>query len=203
MQKTGLAPRTTCGFSHNTRRDEQQEPGLLSLLRILLGASSLPIHADGMHHMRRDALGVALCENCSRCACLECYRQEALDADYNNRNAEESEGGAWGEWAPTSLRGVLRLHGRDQVMNVGGRVSEVVEEWWADTWCRVSFLFSRSHDFYAWHSRCDLRGSYRVLASDFQRQFCPTAAHVGQFFSTERGDARSTCFSVMCLCPGF
>ena len=60
MHKTGLAPRTTRGFSHNTRRDEQQEPGLLSLLRKLLGASSLTVHAEGMHHMRRDALGVAL-----------------------------------------------------------------------------------------------------------------------------------------------
>ena len=36
------------------------------------------------------------CENCSRCACLECYRQEALDACYNNRNAEESESGSVG-----------------------------------------------------------------------------------------------------------
>ena len=59
-RKQDWLPRTTCGFSHNTRRNEQQEPGLLSLLRKLLGASSLPTHAEGVHRMRRDALGVAL-----------------------------------------------------------------------------------------------------------------------------------------------
>ena len=45
---------------------------------------------DEMH------LELLWCENCSRCACLECYRQEALDACYNNRNAEESESGSVG-----------------------------------------------------------------------------------------------------------
>ena len=34
---------------------------------------------DEMH------LELLWCENCSRCACLECNRQEALDADYDNR----------------------------------------------------------------------------------------------------------------------
>ena len=65
----------------------------------------------------------------------------------------------------------------------------------------MSFLFSRSHDFYAWHSRCDLRGSYRVLASDFQRQFCPTAARVGQVFLLRNVEMPAPhVFSVMCLC---
>ena len=45
---------------------------------------------DEMH------LELLWCENCSRCARFECYRQEALDADYNNRNAEESESGSIG-----------------------------------------------------------------------------------------------------------
>ena len=40
--------------------------------------------------MRRDVLEFTLC------ACLECYRQEALDADHKNRNAEESESGSVG-----------------------------------------------------------------------------------------------------------
>ena len=45
---------------------------------------------DEMH------LELLWCENCSRCACIECCRQEAFEADYNNRNAEESESGSVG-----------------------------------------------------------------------------------------------------------
>ena len=45
---------------------------------------------DEMH------LELLWCENCSRCACLECCRQEAFEADYNNHNAEESESGSVG-----------------------------------------------------------------------------------------------------------
>ena len=198
MQKTGLASQTTCGFSHNTRRDEQQDPGSQSFLRIPLGARCTMCDERHMELLR--------CEICLKCLCFECYRQEALEADYNNRNAEESESGSvgqttayplahqtqcsecdggflgnvlvrvlsrlhllrtLGQWRTGYLGNIpthpalssislsaqgggvkgetggetrhpppcVEFHGRVQVVNVGGRVSEVVEEWWADT-CR-------------------------------------------------------------------
>ena len=45
------------------------------------------------------------CEISSRCACFESYRQEAFEADYNNRNAE-SKSGSVGSGSSASTHGV-------------------------------------------------------------------------------------------------
>ena len=173
---------------------------------------------DEMH------LELLWCENCSRCACLECYRQEALDADYNNRNAEESEsrsvGSAvfcldcglstayfvplahqtqcsecdsgfremiWCESCRHPARSPIPLSAQGSGVEKGrwvGRVGTHLLAWSsAVTWPRSG------HE--RWRSCVRGRGGVvglrlafpmRVLASDFQRQFCPTAAHVGQVF---------------------
>ena len=93
--------------SDSTATDAWTSPGRLSMsslrptsssgrgssstaTRTAIVSNTVPFISHEMH------MELLWCENCSRCACFGCYRQEALEADYKNRNAEESESGSVG-----------------------------------------------------------------------------------------------------------